>query len=81
MYLSDMYTISLNIVGNPGISVPTGLGVDTGLPVGIQLQGPAFGDADLLRYARAVERAFAGESGEPALSVAPDFAGKGGELA
>lgn len=81
MYLSDMYTISLNIAGNPGISVPTGLGADTGLPVGVQLQGPAFGDRTLLRFARAVERAFAREDGRTALSVAPGCAGKGGELA
>lgn len=81
MYLSDMYTISLNIAGNPGISVPTGLGADSGLPVGVQLQGPAFGDRALLRFARAVERAFAREDGRPALSVAPGCSGKGGGLA
>ena len=75
MYLSDLYTISLNIAGNCGISVPVGLGRDSGLPVATQLVAPAFRDADLLTFARAVERAF----GEAA--VAPDFAGKGGELA
>ena len=80
MYLSDMYTISLNIVGNCGISVPCGLGEDTGLPVAVQLQGPAFGDARLLGVAAAVERAYARKDGSPALAVAPGFAGKGGEL-
>ena len=81
MYLSDMYTISLNIAGNGGITVPTGLGEDSGLPVAVQLQGPAFKDRDLLTFARAVERGFADADGAPALSVAPDFAEKGGELA
>lgn len=81
MYLSDMYTISLNISGNCGVTVPTGLGADSGLPVACQLQGPAFHDAELLTFARAVERGFAGADGAPALSVAPAFAGKGGELA
>ena len=76
MYLSDMFTISNNIAGNSGISVPVGLGATSGLPVSAQLQGPAFADADLLVFARALESAtgFAGR-------VAPGFAGKGGELA
>ncbi len=43
MYLSDLYTISLNICGNGGISVPLGLGEDTQLPVSAQLV-PAFND-------------------------------------
>ena len=82
MYLSDMYTISINIVGNGGITVPLGLGEDSGLPVAVQLVGPAFKDRTLLMFARAVERGFAdAATGAPALSVAPDFAGKGGELA
>ncbi len=81
MYLSDLYTISLNICGNGGISVPLGLGEDTQLPVSAQLVGPAFKDRQLLTFARALERGFADAvTGAPALSVAPDFAGKGGEL-
>ena len=82
MYLSDLYTISLNIAGNGGITVPVGLGADSGLPVAAQLVGPAFKDRTLLMFARAVERGLAdAATGAPALSVAPDFAGKGGELA
>ena len=81
MYLSDLYTISLNICGNGGISVPLGLGEDTQLPVSAQLVGPAFKDRQLLTFARALERGFAdAATGAPALSVAPNFAGKGGEL-
>ncbi len=80
MYLSDLYTISLNICGNGGISVPLGLGADSKLPVSAQLVGPAFKDRQLLTFARAIERGFAHEDGSPALSIAHGFAGKGGEL-
>ena len=62
-------------------SVPLGLGEDSKLPVSAQLVGPAFKDRQLLTFARALERGFAdAATGAPALSVAPDFAGKGGEL-
>ena len=75
MYLSDLYTISLNIAGNGGISVPLGLGEDSGLPVAAQLVAPAFHDRELITYARALEVRF-GTS-----PVAPACAQKGGELA
>lgn len=75
MYLSDMYTISNNIAGNGGISVPLGLGAESGMPISAQLQGPAFSDRKLLQFARAVERGF-----DAAGAVAPAFMGKGGEL-
>ena len=79
MYASDLFTISNNIVGNGGVSVPLGLGATSGLPVSAQLQGPAFADATLLTFARAIERSFSpSDGGAP---VAPAFAGKGGELA
>ena len=75
MYLSDLYTISLNIAGNGGISVPLGLGEDSGLPVAAQLVAPAFHDRELITYARALEVRFG------ALPAAPACAKKGGELA
>ncbi len=75
LYLADVFTISNNIAGNCGISVPVCLGADSGLPIGAQLQGPAFADAQLLTFARALERSCGMEG-----SVAPAFAGKGGEL-
>lgn len=80
MYLSDMFTISINIAGNGGITVPCGLGVDSGLPVAVQLVGRAFDDRRLLTFARAVERGYASAAGAPGCAVAPQFAGKGGEL-
>jgi aspartyl-tRNA(Asn)/glutamyl-tRNA(Gln) amidotransferase subunit A len=47
MYLSDIFTVSVNLAGLPGISVPIGL--SEGLPVGGQLIGKAFDEATLLR--------------------------------
>lgn len=80
MYLSDMYTISLNIAGNGGISVPVGLGAGTGMPMAAQLVTPAFADERLITFGAVIERALAGDGGS-VLGVAPAFAGKGGELA
>ena len=55
MYLSDIFTISVNLAGLPGISVPCGF--DTkGLPVGLQLIGPPFGEEAILRVGDAFER-------------------------
>ncbi len=54
MYLSDIYTVSLNLAGLPGISVPCDE-VD-GLRVGMQLIGKPFGETSLLGVAAAVER-------------------------
>jgi len=55
MYLADIFTISLNLAGLPGISVPCGFARD--LPVGLQLQGRAFDEATLLRVAHVYEQA------------------------
>ncbi len=54
MYLSDIYTVSANLAGIPGVSIPCGM--VRGLPVGLQLLGPALGEAVLLRVADAFER-------------------------
>ncbi len=55
MYLSDVYTISINIAGNGGMSLPIGLGKDTNLPVGLQIIGPQFHDELILRVGAALE--------------------------
>ena len=49
MYLNDIYTIGANLAGLPGISVPCGF--VGGLPVGLHLVGPHFGESELLRCA------------------------------
>ena len=55
MYLSDIYTISANLAGIPGISVPCGLS-SVGLPIGIQILGRHFEEETVLRAAYAVEQ-------------------------
>lgn len=73
MYLSDMYTISINIAGNGGMSFPVGLGKESNMPVGAQLISPAFKDENMFRVAAALETVYG-----PA-PVAPAFdAGKVG---
>ena len=55
MYLNDVYTVSVNLAGLPGISVPVATSAQ-GLPIGAQLLAPPFAEAELLRAARALER-------------------------
>ncbi|HTM03616.1 MAG TPA: Asp-tRNA(Asn)/Glu-tRNA(Gln) amidotransferase subunit GatA [Vicinamibacterales bacterium] len=55
MYLDDIFTVSANLVGLPGISVPCGASGD--LPIGFQLIGRMFEEATILRAAEAFERA------------------------
>ncbi len=56
MYLSDIFTITTNLAGIPGISIPGGMS-RSGLPIGLQLLAPAFAEDSLLRAARVFERA------------------------
>jgi aspartyl-tRNA(Asn)/glutamyl-tRNA(Gln) amidotransferase subunit A len=56
MYLTDIFTISLNLSGLPGLSLPVGLGGDTGMPVGLQLFGGNMEEAKLLSAAATLER-------------------------
>src|SRR5262249_6204878 len=55
MYLSDIYTITANLAGIPGISIPCGL-TSNNLPIGLQLHAPPFAEERLLRTARVFER-------------------------
>ncbi|MFQ5437359.1 MAG: Asp-tRNA(Asn)/Glu-tRNA(Gln) amidotransferase subunit GatA [Paracoccaceae bacterium] len=56
MYLNDVFTVTVNLAGLPGISVPAGLD-HQGLPLGLQLIGQPWQEADLLNSAYALERA------------------------
>ncbi len=55
MYLSDIFTISVNLAGVPGISVPCGF-TREGLPVGLQIIGKHFGEETILQAAHAFEQ-------------------------
>ncbi len=56
MYLNDIFTVTVNMAGLPGIAVPAGLSKD-GLPLGLQLIGKPFGEETLFQTAAAIEQA------------------------
>ncbi len=56
MYLNDVFTVTVNLAGLPGISVPAGLDAQ-GLPLGLQLIGRPWEEGDLLNVAQALEAA------------------------
>jgi aspartyl-tRNA(Asn)/glutamyl-tRNA(Gln) amidotransferase subunit A len=65
MYLSDVFTVSLNLAGTCGISIPCGFA--EGMPVGLQLMGPALGESLILRAAHAYEQATEWHTRRPSL--------------
>ena len=75
MYLNDLTTIPANLAGVPGISIPSGLADDDGLPVGIQFLAPAREDARLYRVGAALEAALVDSWGGPLLDGAPVLGG------
>lgn len=56
MYLNDVFTVTVNLAGLPGLSVPAGLNAQ-GLPLGLQLIGKPWGESDIIRAGGAIERA------------------------
>ncbi|HYM92069.1 MAG TPA: Asp-tRNA(Asn)/Glu-tRNA(Gln) amidotransferase subunit GatA [bacterium] len=66
LYLSDVYTVPINLAGVPGISIPCGLA--GGLPVGLQVIGRPFGEETVLNVAYAFEQATAFHRLRPALA-------------
>ena len=56
MYLNDIFTVTVNMAGLPGISVPAGR-TDDGLPLGLQLIGRPFDEAGLMPLAQVIEDA------------------------
>ena len=66
MYLSDIFTISVNLAGLPGLSMPCGYD-DSNLPVGMQVIGPQFSEETVLRVGDALERSGAVKLRRPGL--------------
>jgi aspartyl-tRNA(Asn)/glutamyl-tRNA(Gln) amidotransferase subunit A len=67
MYLQDIYTLSANLAGIPGVSLPCGVSKG-GLPIGLQLLGPHFSEEQLLRAARMFEMATDWHLKKPAMA-------------
>jgi aspartyl-tRNA(Asn)/glutamyl-tRNA(Gln) amidotransferase subunit A len=65
MYLADIFTVSVNLAGLPGVSIPCGFA--DGLPIGFQLIGRMFDEATILRTADAFERATEWHKAAPAI--------------
>lgn len=66
MYLADIYTININLAGIPGLSMPCGFSGD-GLPIGLQILGPHFGEDKILKAAYALEQKLALGNRQPEL--------------
>jgi len=70
MYLSDIYTISVNLGGVPALSLPCGF-TRSGLPIGMQLIGKPFAEETLLRAAYAYEQAAGWHQRQPQIASSP----------
>lgn len=66
MYLSDIFTLSCNLAGLPGLSLPCGF-TQSGLPIGLQILGPHFQEEKIFRVAYAYEQATEWHRRKPAL--------------
>jgi aspartyl-tRNA(Asn)/glutamyl-tRNA(Gln) amidotransferase subunit A len=73
MYLNDVATIPANLAGVPGMSLPSGLADEDGLPAGIQLIAPARQDERLYRVGAALEALLLDQWGGPVLDRAPEL--------
>lgn len=73
MYLNDVATIPANLAGIPGMSLPSGVAPEDGLPAGFQILAPAHEDARLYRVGAALEKALVAEWGGPLASTAPEL--------
>ncbi|MGA8978441.1 MAG: Asp-tRNA(Asn)/Glu-tRNA(Gln) amidotransferase subunit GatA [Pedococcus sp.] len=77
MYLQDVATIPANLAGVPGMSLPSGLADEDGLPTGIQILAPATQDDRLYGVGAALEKLLLDRWGAPLLTRAPELSAKG----
>lgn len=77
MYLNDIATIPANLAGVPGMSLPSGVADEDGLPTGIQILAPATEDARLYRVGAVLEKLLVDRWGGPLLTKAPELTAKG----
>jgi aspartyl-tRNA(Asn)/glutamyl-tRNA(Gln) amidotransferase subunit A len=68
MYLSDVFTISCNLAGICGLSLPCGFSADPKLPIGLQLLGKPFGESTILKIAHAYEQSTEWHKHRPVLA-------------
>ncbi|MEO7269973.1 MAG: Asp-tRNA(Asn)/Glu-tRNA(Gln) amidotransferase subunit GatA [Knoellia sp.] len=73
MYLNDIATIPANLAGVPGMSLPSGLADEDGLPAGFQILAPATADDRLYAVGAALEQRLVASWGGPLLGQAPDL--------
>jgi aspartyl-tRNA(Asn)/glutamyl-tRNA(Gln) amidotransferase subunit A len=78
MYLNDIATIPANLAGVPGMSIPSGLADEDGLPTGIQVLAPATKDERLYTVGAVLEQVLLERWGAPILSKASELAGSAG---
>lgn len=71
MYLSDIFTVTVNLAGISGISLPCGF-TRAGLPIGLQVIGPALGEERILRVAHAYEQSTEWHRRRPVLAPTPE---------
>jgi aspartyl-tRNA(Asn)/glutamyl-tRNA(Gln) amidotransferase subunit A len=76
MYLNDIATIPTNLAGIGGMSVPSGLAQEDGLPAGFQIMAPAMKDDRMYQVGAALEAALLSKWGKPILATAPVLGAK-----
>ncbi len=73
MYLNDIATIPANLAGAPGMSLPSGLAEEDGLPTGVQILAPPMADERMYRVGAALQAALEDQWGGPLLDRIPDL--------
>jgi aspartyl-tRNA(Asn)/glutamyl-tRNA(Gln) amidotransferase subunit A len=76
MYLNDIATIPTNLAGIGGMSVPSGLAQEDGLPAGFQIMAPAMKDDRMYQVGAALEASLLSKWGKPILASAPALGAK-----